>query len=370
MVLGNEVTLEPQTDSLVPPEVAPVRPGEELDWDSLARYLRASLPELTGEMSVLQFPNGSANLTYLVQIGERRLVVRRPPFGQIAPGAHDMSREFRTLSRLWRHFDKAPRGFLFCDDHAVIGSDFLVVEYRTGEVIWGHIPPSMSGHTDVGRRIGYAVVDALAELHRLDPATADLGDLGRPDGFVGRQLAGWKKRWSLAAPPDAEPLMDAVWQRLEHAMPTSPRPSILHNDYKLDNCQFDPAVPDRVKSIFDWDMATLGDPFVDLGILLNYWPDPSDTPDNQPIINPGTETLGLPTRQEVIERYAAGTGLDVGDVHWYEAFACWKTAVVLQQLHTRYLRGESTDERMATRGQKVSPQACRAMTILDLAPSA
>ena len=348
-----------------PPEVAEVRPGEELDWDALVTYLRANLPELGDDFRVLQFPNGSANLTYLVQVGEQRLVVRRPPFGQIAPGAHDMRREYRTLSRLWRHFDKAPRALLFCDDHAVVGSDFLVMEYRAGEVIWGTVPPSMRWHAEIGRRIGLAVVDALAELHRLDPVAIELGDLGRPDGFVGRQVAGWKKRWALAAPPEADPLMEVVGDRLERGMPNSPRVSILHNDYKLDNCQFDPSTPDRVKSIFDWDMATLGDPLVDLGTLLNYWPDPSDTEDNRPIFNPGTEKLGLPPRQVVIERYADRSGFDVGDVHWYEAFACWKTAIILQQLYTRYLRGETTDERMATRGDSIGAQARRSMTILD-----
>jgi aminoglycoside phosphotransferase (APT) family kinase protein len=350
-----------------PAEVAPVRPGEELDWPTLEAYLREHIPELSGEMQVLQFPNGSANLTYFVQIGDHRLVVRRPPFGVIAPGAHDMRREHRTLSRLWRAFDKAPRAFLFCDDHAVIGSDFLVIEYRAGEVIWGVIPPSMREHADVGRRVGLAVVDALAELHLVDPAAVDLADLGRPDGFVERQVAGWAKRWELAAPEDAEPLMGAVGQRLAANIPTSAHVAILHNDYKLDNCQFGPADPDRVHSIFDWDMATLGDPFIDLGITLNYWPDPSDTEDSAPIINPGMETLGLPTRGEVVERYAGRTGFDVGDVHWYEAFACWKTAVVLQQLHTRYVRGESTDERMAGKGEMVGAQARRAMTILDRA---
>ncbi|HSS09804.1 MAG TPA: phosphotransferase family protein [Acidimicrobiales bacterium] len=350
---------------VVPAEVAPVRPGEELDWDALVCYLRDQLPELAGEFRVLQFPNGSANLTYLVQFGDQGLVVRRPPFGHLAPGAHDMRREYRTLSALWRQFDKAPRAFLFCDDHSVVGSDFLVIEYRSGDVIWGTIPPSMQSHRDVGRRVGLAVVDALAELHLVEPAAAGLGDLGRPDGFVERQVAGWKKRWSLAAPFGTEPLMDVIGHRLERAMPRSPRASILHNDYKLDNCQFDAADPDRVKSIFDWDMASLGDPFVDLGTLLNYWPDPSDTEDNRPIYNPGMESLGLPTRAEVIDRYARGTDLDVGDVHWYEAFACWKTAVILQQLYTRYLRGESTDERMATRGDRIAGQARRAMMILD-----
>ena len=278
-----------------------------------------------------------------------------------------MRREYRTLSKLWRYFDKAPRAYLFCDDHAVVGSDFLVIEYRTGEVIWGTLPTSMQSHDDVGRRIGLAVVDALAELHRVDPVAAGLADLGRPDGFIERQVTGWGKRWNLAAPPGGEPLMVEVGERLAKATPKSSYATILHNDYKLDNCQFDPAMPDRVKSIFDWDMATLGDPFVDLGTLLNYWPDPEDTGPDRPILNPGMDALGLPSRDEVVKRYAAGTGFDCADVAWYEAFACWKTAVILQQLHTRYLRGESTDERMATRGDNVSSQARRATTILDRA---
>ena len=357
-----------QVSSELPPEVAPVRPGAELDWASLSAYLRARLPDLDGELHVLQFPRGWANLTYLVQFGEKRLVVRRPPFGDIAPGAHDMRREYKVLSRLWEQFEKAPRAFLFCDDHSIIGSDFLVVEYREGVVIWGELPPSVSSHADIGRRIGFAVVDALAELHLLEPAACGLDDLGRPVGFLGRQFAGWTKRWSLVASARPEPLMDEVVERLQRSVPSSPRPSILHNDFKLDNCQFDPAAPDRVKSIFDWDMATLGDPLTDVGTLLNYWPDPSDTDDNRPITNPGMETLGLPTRAQVVERYAEGTGLDAADVHWYEAFACWKRAVIVQQIYARYQRGETTDERIATRGDWISSLARRAQTILDARP--
>jgi aminoglycoside phosphotransferase (APT) family kinase protein len=351
--------------SPVPPELAPVRPGEELDWAALAAHLREHVPELAGDFKVLQFPNGSANLTYLLDFGDRRVVLRRPPFGVLAPGAHDMRREYKALSRLWRYFDRAPRAFYLGEDHAVIGSDFLLVEYRSGAVIWGAVPPSMQVHADVGRRIGLAVVDAIAELHTVDPSACGLGDLGRPEGFVERQVAGWRKRWELAAPPAAEPLMTVVGDRLGEKQPRSGAAAVLHNDYKLDNCQFEPGNPDRVHSIFDWDMATLGDPLIDLGILLNYWPDPSDTPDDMPIYNPGMESIGLPTRVEVVERYASSTGFETSEVHWYEAFACWKTAVVLQQLHTRYLRGETSDERMATRGDAVSAQAGRAMTILD-----
>jgi aminoglycoside phosphotransferase (APT) family kinase protein len=158
--------------------------------------------------------------------------------------------------------------------------------------------------------------------------------------------------------------MPALAERLAASMPASPRPSVLHNDYKLDNCQFDPADPDRVHSVFDWDMATVGDPLVDLGMLLNYWPDPSDSGDERPIINDGMDELGLPTRAEMVERYASRTGLDVSGVQWYEAFACWRTAVVLQQLYVRYVRGESTDARMGTRGALVAPQARRAAKLL------
>lgn len=347
------------------PELAEVRPGEELDWESLERYLREHLDDLGGPIEVLQFPNGSANLTYLVRFGDRPLVVRRPPFGRVAPGAHDMRREFRTLSRLWRGFPQAPRAFLLCDDHEVVGSDFTVLEYRSGEVIWGVVPPSMAHHTDIGRRAGLAVVDALADLHLVDPAGVDLADLGRPDGFVERQVRGWSQRWELAALADSEPLMGDVGARLAATIPRSRYVSILHNDYKLDNCQFDPSDPDRVKSVFDWDMATLGDPFVDLGITLNYWPDPADVDGLRPIVNPGMDELGMPARAEVIERYAARTGFDVTDVRWYEAFAAWKTAIVLQQLYARWVRGESTDSRMAERGPMVAGQARRAAAILD-----
>ena len=359
------VESKPLSDGVVPPEVAPVRPGQELDWDALEAYLHEAIPELEGRFEVMQFPNGSANLTYLVTIGDRRLVVRRPPFGVLAPGAHDMKREYRTLSRLWRGYSPAPRAFAFCDDHSVIGADFLVIDYRPGVVVWGTIPPSMQHHADVGRRIGYAVVDGLAQLHQVDPASVGLEDLGRPDGFVERQVAGWAKRWSLVSTPEEQPLMDVVADRLHKTIPTATRASVLHNDYKVDNCQFDPNDPDRITSVFDWDMATLGDPLIDLGTLLNYWPDPSDTDDNRPIYNPGMDDLGLPTRAEVVARYATTASVDADAAPWYEAFACWKTAVVLQQLYMRYVRGESTDERMATRGEKVPAQAQRAMAILD-----
>ena len=351
-------------------EVSEVRPGESLDWATLVPYLRAHIPDLDGDFSVQQFPNGSANLTYLLRFGSRPLVLRRPPFGQIAPGAHDMGREYRVLSRLWQRFPPAPRAYHLATDHGVIGSDFIVMEYRSGVVAWGAVPDSMRHLPDSGRRIGRAVIETLAQLHVLDPLDCGLDDLGRPAGFARRQVEGWRSRWELVAPDKRGGIMTSVAARLAATVPEPQRASILHNDYKIDNCQFRPGEPDRVNAVFDWDMATLGDPLIDMGTLLNYWPDPSDTPDDQPITPPGLDAVGLPTRQEVVDIYSSSTGLDLADVAWYEAFACFKTAVVLQQLFARWERGETKDPRMAERGQWVMPMARRSERILgDLSGS-
>jgi aminoglycoside phosphotransferase (APT) family kinase protein len=355
-----------------PPEYGPVRPGDELDWHRLAHFLRSNIDGLGQFVTAQQFPNGAANLTYLLEFSGRRLVIRRPPFGELAVGAHDMKREFRALSRLWRSYDRAPRAYLLCVDHTVAGADFLVIEYREGQVVWGSIPHTMAGHQDVARRIGFAVVDALADLHLLDPDDAGVADLGRPDGFVDRQLRGWQQRWRAVAPallsgmgtgPSGDVVTNAGAE-LAATKPESARASVLHNDFKIDNCQFDPANPDRVHSVFDWDMATIGDPLVDLGTMLNYWPDPSDDPDNRPSHPVGQEAMGLPTRAEVIARYAAKTGADVGSVGWYEAFGCWKTAIVIAQLYYRYLQGDSHDERQGLKGDRIMQLAQRAQTIL------
>ncbi|HYC54371.1 MAG TPA: phosphotransferase family protein [Candidatus Binatia bacterium] len=351
--------------SAAPQETAPVRAGEDLDWPRIQTYIRERLPELTGAFSVEQFPNGAANLTYLIRFGTTELVLRRPPFGKLAPGAHDMRREHRVLSRLWRHFDRAPRAYLFCDDHAVAGADFFVMERRRGEVIRGVIPASMRGHCDVGRRIGMALVDAMAELHLLDPDACDLGDLGKPSGFVERQVAGWKHRWDLVKGEEGSQEMDRIHARLASAIPAAQRVSIVHNDLKLDNCQFDPSNPDRVTSFFDWDMTTLGDPMIDLGTLLNYWPDASDPAGFTRAQHPGMEQMGLASRAEVIARYAEKVGLDAGQAGWYEAFALWKTVVVLQQLHSRWVRGESSDPRMAMIAAAVPGMVAAASARLD-----
>ncbi len=339
-----------------PPETAVVREGEDLAWDAIETFLRDELPadlDLGGAFEVRQFPNGAANLTYLIAFGDTELVLRRPPFGTLAPGAHDMSREYKVLSRLWQHFDLAPRAYLFSEGPEVGGADFFVMERRRGEVIRGVVPPSMRHHADVGRRVGLALADAMARFHMLDPEACGLADLGRPEGFVARQVGGWKKRWDLVADDRWDDRMQAVHAALEAAMPESQRVSFVHNDLKLDNCMLDPSDPDRVVAIFDWDMTTLGDPLIDLGTLLGYWPDPSDTAETMRASHAGMDRMGLPSRAELVDRYAASSGLDLGAIGWYEAFALWKTATVVQQLHHRWKVGASTDPRMEFVADKI-----------------
>ena len=277
-----------------------------------------------------------------------------------------MQREFKVLSRLWRRYDRAPRAFLLCEDPNILGAIFFVMEHRHGVVVSSHLPDSLSSEPEAGHRIGLAVVDALADLHSIDPLSCGLGDLGRPNGFVSRQLSGWGKRWDLVQ-DGSVPAMYEVARRLEQTQPSSSRSAILHNDPKLDNCQFEPGRPDRVYSVFDWDMATLGDPLIDLGILLNYSPDSSDTLTDRGFYQPGLQQLGLPSRAELIARYCSRTGADASAIAWYEAFACWKTAIAVRQLEVRYRSGKSDDAGVVRRAQQIPVLAQRAARLLELA---
>jgi aminoglycoside phosphotransferase (APT) family kinase protein len=349
-------------------EVAPVRPGEDLNWPALENYLRSVLPGLAGEFTVLQFPNGSANLTYRVAFGDQPVVVRRPPLGRLAVGSHDMSREYRALSGLWAVYDRAPRPLAYSADTQILGTEFLVIEYRSGVVIWGPetIPDEMKNQPNHGWRLGMALAHALADLHLVDIYQTGLIHLGKPAGFLDRQLRGWRARWDAVAeagPP--HPLMEALADRLFERVPSSPPPAVLHNDFKLNNCQFSPTNPDRVISVFDWDMATVGDPLVDLGTLLNYLPDPDGDASSDRVAIGGQETMGLPSRQEIIDTYSARTGTAVDAIGWYEAYGTWKTAVIMQQLYARYVRGESSDERLHTSADRLDGVAARALDLLD-----
>jgi aminoglycoside phosphotransferase (APT) family kinase protein len=325
-------------------EVATVRSGDELEWGKLESWLRINVADLPGDaMSVEQFPRGTANLTYRLAFGPLQLVLRRPPFGKIAPGAHDMAREYAILSKLWQAWPRAPRGYALCENAGVIGAPFVVQEYRGGGlVIFGGAPPSMTDIPDLGMRLASAMADALADLHKVDYAAVGLSGLGKPEGFVERQVSGWRDRWSRVASADCGERYERLGEKLANEMPRSGPPAIVHNDYKLDNCQFLPGDPDRVVSVFDWDMATLGDPLVDVGICLSYWPHMRREP-----------SLGLPEKQVFAQLYAERMGIDPDRLRWYEAFANWRTGVAVQQLYDRYAKGNSADDRLANVGRSV-----------------
>jgi len=337
------------------PETVPVRPEAVLDPDVVSGFLRGKLPNADGPVQIVQFAGGHANLTYLLRFGEHEYAPRRPPGGPLAAGAYDMGREFRSLSALWPVYPPACRPFLFCDDVSVLGAPFFVMERRRGLVIHKEMPPQYLNRPDLYRSLSEALVDSLAALHAIDYKAVGLETLGRPDGFVERQVNGWIKRWErakLAELPEL-PLMDELGRWLLAHLPRSQSPTLLHNDYKLDNHMVDPANIARIVALFDWDQCTLGDPLVDLGLLLNYWTEANDPPERQALAQAPTTLSGFYTRAEIVERYAKQSGRDVSDIAFYETFALWKTATVVMQLFVLYKHGQLQDERLADFDQRV-----------------
>ncbi|MFQ5698012.1 MAG: phosphotransferase family protein [Myxococcota bacterium] len=336
-------------------ETIPVREGEEIDARAVEKWLRERLEDLPSPMRVEQFPGGHANLTYLLRFGDgpgaRELVLRRPPLGPVAPHSHDMGREYRVLSRLADHYPQAPHVYGFCDDLSVIGAIFVVMERRRGVIIRTEVPPEIDAHPDGRMRASLALIDAMAAFHDVDYAAIGLADLGRPEGFVERQVRGWKDRWERAKNTEIE-LFDRMYDWLVEHLPRSPGASLVHNDLKFDNAMLDPADPDHVVALLDWDMTTLGDPLVDLGTLLGYWAEPGDPPERG-ATNAVTAQPGFATRAQLKARYAERRGIEVSGLDWYEAFAHWKTAVVLQQIYIRYVRGQTRDERFAQMGHGI-----------------
>ena len=332
------------------PETIEPREDERLDPAAVAAYLAGRLDVGQAPLEIRQFGGGHANLTYLLRFGEGdagvEYVLRRPPLGPVAARSHDMRREYRALSVLYRGFPLAPRAFLYCDDPSVIGSDFLVMERRRGVVVRGLVPPEYGGGRDaaVNRRLSEVVIDVLADFHAVDPASLGLDALGKPDGFLERQVRGWTERFERARIADIPAAKDvAGW--LASELPESPPPTLLHNDWRLDNMALAPADPGRCVAVYDWDMCTVGDPFADVGTVFASWTNPGE---------PGSGATRMPTllpgwitREEALARYAERSGRDVYGFDYYLVFGIFKMAVVLQQIYYRYAQGQTRDDRFA-----------------------
>jgi aminoglycoside phosphotransferase (APT) family kinase protein len=333
----------------------PPRPGEEIDAGSLRDWLAARVPgiaEHAEPLEIEQFPGGHSNLTYLLRCGERELVLRRPPFGSQVKSAHDMGREYRVLSRLWEVYPKAPRALASCDDPAVIGAPFYVMERMRG-VILRHqkLPTGIELDSDTVRRLSQAVVDGLVELHAVDVQASGLADLGRPQGYVERQVSGWAERWRKARTDDV-PEVDRAFAWLADHLPPAAEESggaLIHNDYKYDNLVLDPDLSQpRILAVLDWEMTTIGDPLMDLGTSLGYWTDADDDPALRMLPGGPTTLPGNLTRREVVERYAERSGRDVSRILFHYVYGLLKITVIAQQIYYRYKQGLTRDERFAT----------------------
>jgi len=327
------------------PELIAVREDERFDCDKLAAYLRGKLSGSEAELVVEQFAGGHANLTYLLRFGDVEYVLRRPPLGPVAATAHDMGREYRVLSVLHRGYAPAPRAFLHCDDPLIIGAPFFVMERRCGVVVRHAVPARFGGGADaaINRRISEVLIDALADLHGVDYAALGLAQLGKPDGFMRRQVDGWTARYERAA-TRVLPVVDEVSKWLRANLPTTSQPTLIHNDWRLDNMMLDAADPGRVEAVFDWDMCTLGDPLADLGTLFSSWVQRGERTGAMVATMP-SDAPGFMTRREAVERYGRRRGVDVGNIAYYSAFGLFKMGVVLQQIYVRFHRGQTKDER-------------------------
>jgi aminoglycoside phosphotransferase (APT) family kinase protein len=343
-------------------DTAPIRKGEELDFHALEKYLRLHLKEVfpqdldSFDIEFRQFPGGHSNLTYLIHIGPHEFVLRRPPFGPVAPTAHDMPREYKLLAAINPVFNLAPRPYLLCEDSSIIGVPFYLMERRRGFVIRREMPPEIEDSLDLRLRISQSLVDTLARLHQVDIYSTGLASLGKPVGFVTRQVRGWADRWQRAKTSEVAEI-DRIIGWLNERIPPEPDESspatLVHNDFKLDNVMLDLADPARIVAVLDWEMCTVGDPLVDLGILLCYWPEKNDVEARRDSISSVTTEPGWMTRAEIIRRYAQKTGRDVSGIKFYEVFAIFKIAVVIQQIYFRYVRGQTRDERFAGFGARV-----------------
>ena len=342
---------------------SPTREDERLDEPRLTAYLAEQVPNLQGELKVEQFHGGHANLTYALTMGNDEFVLRRAPLGPVAPSSHDMRREFKGLSALAPVYPHSPRAIHLCEDEDIIGAVFFLMERRRGYVIRNDWPESLGDDPALRRQISESLIDALADLHCVDASLPGLAGLGKPKGFVERQVSGWFGRWEKAKTRDI-PAMEELGAWLRARIPDSEQIAVLHNDFKLDNAMYAMEDPGRLVAVFDWDMVTVGDPLVDLGTLLGYWPDPGDT------IPRGSghavsQLPGFLNRKALADRYAERTGFDLGNLAFYETFALFKTAVVIEQIYVRWVRGQTQDDRFKSMGALVPllAQAAQEVTL-------
>ncbi|WP_027416128.1 phosphotransferase family protein [Aneurinibacillus terranovensis] len=331
-------------------EVNAVHTIQKINWERIEHFLRSHIEQLGSEpMEVKQFSAGYSNLTFLIRIGEWVAVLRRPPFGPIPPKAHDMEREYRILWKINPVFPLAPKPYLFCNDLSIMERPFYVMERKQGTVIDDQLPPEYEDTEETAKMISETVVKTLVQLHEIDIKTAGLSDLGHPEGYLERQVHGWIKRYHHSKTDEIH-VVEEIEKWLVRNMPVSPYPTIVHNDFKLNNMMLSKNDPGKAVAVFDWEMCTIGDPLTDLGSSLAYWTEEGEAFTGLTSV---TNNPGFIKRREFIDLYAKKSGRDLTHIDFYLTFAFYKIGVILQQIYYRWKQGEASDERFGKLGEGV-----------------
>ena len=321
-----------------------VRSGEELDTAAVESFVRLHLPDLDGPVTVEQFPSGASNLTYLVSAGERQLVLRRPPFGRKAKSAHDMGRAVRIMTALEKVYPYVPRVVAFCEDESVLGCDFYLMERIPGTILRRELPRGLTLTERETRQLCTNVLDRLIDLHAIDYREAGLTGFGKPEGYVGRQIEGWSRRYVQARTPNA-PAYETVMGWLQERTPREVRHCVIHGDYRFDNVVLDAEDPFEVVGVLDWEMATVGDPLMDLGNSLAYWIDSKDPILLRLFRLQPTHLPGMLDRNEVVRYYCERTGIRCDDFTFYRVYGVFRLVVIMQQIYYRYYHRQTTNRR-------------------------
>jgi aminoglycoside phosphotransferase (APT) family kinase protein len=334
-------------------ETIVVRTGENFDLQKVERYLRDHIEGIgEGSLLVRQFPAGASNLTYLLEVGDWEAVLRRPPLGPVAPRAHDMKREFTLLQKVHPVFSLAPLPYVFCDDPAILGAPFYVMERRKGVVLNTSFPPGVTATAGLCEQISQMVIETLVQIHAINWHAAGLDELGHPEGFLERQVKGWVERYYRAQTEDIPEVQSLTGWLMTH-MPQSPAPTLIHNDFKLNNMLLNANDLTQAVAVLDWEMATIGDPLFDLAVSLSYWVTPGDPEELQTILPTVTNLPGFVSRETFMEMYAQKSKRDLSSIDYYMIFAYFKLAVIIQQIYVRWKRGQTQDERFGIYGGRV-----------------
>jgi aminoglycoside phosphotransferase (APT) family kinase protein len=328
--------------------------------DVVGSYLATQLgDDAWRDCSMELVAGGRSNLTFIVTSPAGDAVLRRPPLSNRLPTAHDMVREHRVMAALGDTDVPVPATLALCTDESVIGAPFYVMARVPGHIVRDVMPDGYATSADERRAIGYGLIDVLAALHAVEPGAVGLGDYGKPDGYLARQIRRWTAQWEATRQVD-EPggtELDRLAERLGAAMPSSSSGPIVHGDYRLDNVLLDPATPGVVAAVLDWELSTLGDPLADVGLFYVYWQDPSDS-DTQAaagLLPSVTRLPGFPTRRELLDRYAARTDRDLSELPWYVGFACFKLAVVLSGVAARGRAGAMIGDGFVEMAARIPP---------------